>query len=118
MKIILTTGGRTYDNFVVINSALEYEAPDLIIVGDATGADELVLQWARTRKIPYLLCPADWSKYDKSAGPIRNVLMCSIAKSLERDGHAVKVIAFPGGEGTKHCVETAKYFFLTVKLVV
>jgi hypothetical protein len=45
--------------------------------------------------------PANWTKYGKAAGPIRNKLML--------DRHRIElVIAFPtGGHGTRHMIELA-----------
>lgn len=117
MKVILTTGGRDYEDFATVNSTLAAEAPDLIIVGDARGADSLVTSWAISHKVPHTICPADWNKHGDAAGPIRNATMCEIADSLMRDGHSVKVIAFPGGKGTESCINQAKFFFLPICFV-
>jgi len=45
--------------------------------------------------------PADWGKYSKSAGYIRN-------KQMLAEGKPDLVVAFPGGKGTANMVKLAK----------
>lgn len=45
--------------------------------------------------------PADWRKYGKSAGPLRNQQMID-------EGKPDLVVAFPGGTGTADMVRRAK----------
>ncbi len=45
--------------------------------------------------------PAEWSKYGRRAGPIRNKQMLDVGKP-----HLV--VAFPGGAGTANMVKQAK----------
>jgi hypothetical protein len=72
-----------------------------LIVGDASGADEMALLWARDRAVDVELHRADWKKHGKAAGPIRNQQMV--------DAGADVVLAFPFGEsrGTRHCMKAA-----------
>lgn len=44
---------------------------------------------------------ADWNKYGKSAGPMRNIQML-------KEGKPDVVVAFQGGKGTAHMVKIAK----------
>lgn len=70
------------------------EFPNLLIIhGAARGADSLAGDWAMKNNIEQLSFPAEWNKYGKSAGFLRNVEM------LE-SGKPDLVIAFPGGTGT------------------
>lgn len=120
MKIILTTGGRDYEDFATVNSTLAAEDPDLIIVGDARGADSLVTSWAISHKVPHTICPADWDSFGNAAGPVRNRFMCQLAAIIRKDdneSHEVKVIAFPGGDGTANCMQTARKFGLEIKKI-
>ena len=45
---------------------------DIVIEGEARGADKLAAAAARKLGIPVLPFPADWYKYGKAAGFIRN----------------------------------------------
>jgi hypothetical protein len=69
----------------------------LVISGAARGADKLGEQWAINNNIKTLIFPADWDKYGKAAGFIRNE---DIIKNC--DG----VIAFwdHKSNGTKHSI--------------
>lgn len=51
--------------------------------------------------------PAQWTKYDNSAGPIRNALMVD----PEHMGQFLpeRVVAFPGGPGTANMCKLAHY---------
>ena len=44
----------------------------LLIEGGASGADRVAKEWAHSRDIPVEEYPAEWDKYGKAAGPIRN----------------------------------------------
>ena len=65
---------------------------DTIISGDARGADALGVEWATHFQIPIQHFPAQWDKYGKSAGFIRNAEMGEEADALIAFGMAkVKV---------------------------
>lgn len=105
MKRILVCGGRGYNDqrkvFEVLDKALLAFKDVFIIQGGAIGADTAARRWAEDRSVQYEEYPADWERYGKRAGYIRNVLM------LEA-GQPDLVIAFPGGNGTKMMIDLAK----------
>lgn len=72
-----------------------------IISGGATGADSVAIDWAIVNWCKFQEFKADWKKYGKQAGFIRNQRMLS-------EGKPNVVIAFPGGNGTAHMVKIAK----------
>lgn len=98
---VLVCGGRDYGakgSEVLkvrchLNKLRDERGITLIINGGAKGADALARDWARSKAIPYLTCPADWETHGRAAGPIRNKLMLSIVR-------VDLVLAFPGGKGT------------------
>lgn len=71
------------------------------------GADLLAREWAVARgDVSVIEVEADWDKYGRGAGPIRNAMMLKIL--LAADERRV-VIAFPGGDGTADmCGRAAK----------
>lgn len=71
-----------------------------VISGKAKGADTLAIDWAVVNWLTWDEYPADWEKYGKSAGYIRNQQMLD-------EGKPDYVIAFPGGAGTKNMKERA-----------
>ena len=71
-----------------------------VISGTATGVDTLGEEWARENGIPVERFPADWNKYGKSAGVIRNRQMAERADALVAlwDGNS---------RGTGHMIQAA-----------
>ena len=100
----LVCGGRKFNDYNRLEHILNFYVglpTDVIIHGGAQGADYLAGVWASVHGVPVEVYPAEWDKYGKSAGYIRN------AKML-KEGRPHIVIAFPGGKGTKMMVELAK----------
>ena len=103
---VLVCGGRDYFNSGHLNNVLnlfvETVGPiSLLINGGARGADTLAYQWATDKGINTATYKADWTKHKKAAGPIRNQFM------LE-DSDPDLVIAFKGGNGTKHMIDISR----------
>jgi len=114
---VLVCGGRDYGAFSYIdaqeypeeynNRVRQYEAAikilnksNLVIIsGMAKGADTIAARWAYENDVKLLEFQAEWDKYGKSAGFIRNTRM------LEEE--PTHIIAFPGGKGTRHMVKKA-----------
>jgi hypothetical protein len=98
MKLAII-GSRSFTNFEYLTEILTEYASEIseIISGGAPGADKLAEQWANTHNIPITVFEADWGKYGRSAGPMRNhdiIANCD------------KCIAFWDGEstGTGHSI--------------
>lgn len=73
-----------------------------VISGGAAGADSLGEKWGNENKLPVIVYPADWDKYGKAAGPIRN-------KEMALEGDAlVAFLDIKGSTGTKNMIETWK----------
>jgi len=92
---ILVCGGRSFANLTAVYTTLDDYLPDVrtVIHGGEQGADQIAGEWAERNGVAVHVFPAQWQKYGKAAGPIRN------AQMLE-EGHPDLVIAFPGGRGT------------------
>lgn len=72
-----------------------------VIAGAAKGVDTAAIDFAIVNYCPFKEYPADWDKYGRSAGPIRNKQMLDFGKPD-------LVIAFPGGKGTEMMIKLAK----------
>ena len=98
MTKLIIAGGRDYQL-----TPQDYERLDGIpmvkevISGTARGADTCGEQWAERKGIPVKRFPADWEKFGKTAGIIRNSQMAQYAASLGPGGSCA---LFPGGRGT------------------
>lgn len=106
MRKVMVCGGRTFDDDETLFSVLDglcnvypvdpYDTT--IISGGARGADSLANEYAHSRGLELIECPADWERYGKSAGYRRNADMVK---------QADVVVAFWDGEskGTKHSID-------------
>ncbi len=69
-------GSRTFDNYELLCQEIDklkvFYQIDIIISGGARGADSLGMRYAQEHKIPFIAFTADWEKYGKIAGMIRN----------------------------------------------
>jgi len=95
--ILLVTGGRHYDRVLDVFSALDHYNPDCVIVGGASGADELAESWSKSRGKACMVFDAPWKKHPKAGGPIRNTWMLQY-------GRPTHFLAFPGNRGTADMV--------------
>ena len=104
MKAIVC-GGRDFKMMASLWAALdalhEVRNFDLIITGGATGADSMAHGWAMERGVPVATYPAQWGRYGRKAGPLRNEWMLKLSG-------ADTVIAFPGGNGTADMVRRGR----------
>lgn len=107
---VLVCGGRDYPADAVWHY-LEHYAPaelgervTVLIHGGATGADQAAAEWgerSRADGVKVVAFPANWRKYGKRAGPLRNQRMLV-------EGKPDAVIAFAGGRGTADMVARAE----------
>ena len=95
MTRVLVCGGRAYDDRDALFAALDRLHSErgiaVLIAGGAQGADTLAVEWAQARGIRTEVYMAEWDKYGRAAGPIRN-------KQMLDEGLPDLVIAFPGGK--------------------
>ena len=76
------------DKRVKIYTLLEQAIKDsgfhitLVISGTCWGIDQLGESWALDHGVPVLPMPAEWNKFHKAAGPIRNAKMADIGECL------------------------------------
>lgn len=111
---VLVCGGRDYDNrerlFRVLDQALQAATlagkSFTLIHGGCRGADTLAHVWATERQITIQggdirVYEADWERYKKAAGPIRNKLMLT-------SEHPHVIIACKGGNGTAHMMKIGR----------
>jgi hypothetical protein len=123
MKALLITGGRAFDDEVLVDRILRDERPDLVIHGCArtwveegddgisghyAGADHFASVWCGQHAVVECRFPADWSTHGPKAGPIRNTEEIRFLEALDFLGYDCKVVAFPGGDGTADTVKKAQ----------
>ena len=77
---VLIAGSRFYTDYQKILAVVKSLDIDLVIAGGCRGADTLAVRAARQCGIKYIEYPADWKRFGKSAGPIRNKAMLDLEK--------------------------------------
>lgn len=84
--------------------------PTAIVSGMARGADSIGVQYARTYGWKLYEFPADWNRYGKAAGFIRNEQMGDFADGL---------LAFWDGQsrGTRHMIEYMRQLKKPVQII-
>lgn len=98
---VLGCGGRDYGDYPFVQETLDRFEITEVAHGAAPGTDSLVGRWGIHRRLKTIAYPADWDKYGKRAGPLRNLWMLA-------DFQPELVVAFPGGVGTAHMVQIAR----------
>lgn len=87
MKKTIIAGSRTIDDYAELEKAIVDSGLEIsfVISGNASGVDKMGERWARehARSLSGLwIFKADWEKYGKRAGHIRNKEMSEVADAL------------------------------------
>ena len=108
---VLVTGSRVWPDPQAVDKVLTDLHPDLVIHGGCpTGADAHAEAWAMANDVRQDVHPADWSRYGRRAGYLRNLDMVSERPDL--------VVAFLHGDskGTRMTIELAQKAGLVVRV--
>lgn len=107
---VIVAGSRDFSEYDLMsreldklfNESKEFAGHDVkIISGMADGADSLAIRYADERKLTKILFPANWKRFSRVAGFLRNEDMLSVATHL--------VVFWDGkSSGTNHMIEIAK----------
>lgn len=102
MKVIIA-GGRRYiptdEDLVLLKKLHGLYGFTEIVSGGCRGGDKVGENFARQEVIQLKVYPAEWSKYGRAGGPMRNYAMARYADA---------VILFPGGRGTDSMRQAAR----------
>ncbi len=102
MKTIIA-GSRSITNIEDVYNAVHNSNFDIteVVSGIARGVDRLGEQWAKENNISIKRFPAQWNKYGRSAGYIRNAQMANYSDAL--------IAVWDGkSKGTQHMSNFAK----------
>jgi hypothetical protein len=102
---VLFCGGRKYNDDTTVNRVAsklygQHGRKLMFIEGGAQGADRLISDWADHHGLPHARVRALWEIQGNSAGRIRNEAQLLLSPH--------KVVAFPGGRGTRDMVTRAR----------
>ena len=111
---IIVCGGRHFDDYVLLKSVVDKRIEESefspgeveIVSGHCKGADMLGEKYAAEHGCSIKVFQADWGKYGRAAGPVRNKQMVDYIATAENK----LVIAFvnENTKGTKNTVAYAK----------
>ncbi|BBW98885.1 DUF2493 domain-containing protein [Geobacillus subterraneus] len=113
---VIVAGSRSFSDYRMMEQALLYYLSrcDLslveIVSGTARGADQLGERFAQEHGCAIKRFPADWARYGKRAGLIRNEEMAKYADAC---------VCFWDGKsrGTKHMIDVAREYRLWLRVV-
>ena len=90
---VIVAGSREFEQYSIVTKELDHFLSSLpsagkitIVVGGCRGADALGERYAYEHDYDLQVFPAEWEKYGKSAGPIRNRSMAKYAASDHAKG--------------------------------
>lgn len=85
MKLAVV-GSRDFQDYAWLEHCLlrvfRVEELEAVISGGARGADGLAARFAATHVIPLVVIAADWKRYGRKAGPIRNTEIVARADAV------------------------------------
>jgi uncharacterized protein YeaO (DUF488 family) len=113
---IVIGGSRTFKDYNFFKNKVDEIFKDIkeeitIVSGKCpSGADAFAEKYAQENNIPFEGYPADWDKYGKSAGYIRNEAMAKVGQML---------IDFWDGQskGSKHMIDLGNKYNLDVRVI-
>lgn len=111
---VIVAGSRTFGDKALLAAKLDALLANLgsavLVSGGAQGADSLGEQYSVERGLDFIRVPAEWDRYGRAAGMIRNQHMSFLASH---------VVAFWDGEssGTRGMIEIAKADRLPLRVV-
>lgn len=92
-QYFLITGSRDFpwseheEIYNTLDSHLRWHPDTVMINGLAKGADTICHTWATTNNVLIEQYPAEWDKYGKGAGPVRNKQM--LKRLMEKNSSIV-----------------------------
>lgn len=115
--IVLVTGDRDLADRAAVRARLERLPRDALVIHGAChlgGADALADEEARALGMRVKRFPADWGRYGRGAGPVRNQAMVDSRPDL--------CVAFVGAlgkdSGTADCARRAEAVGIPVEVIV
>ncbi len=104
MSKVVVSGSRDWEDEQRVRDELDFyinKEKDEILVGDQRGVDRMTKNWAYENGIKYHTYEAEWNKYGKKAGPIRNQRMVN-------DGDKLIAFSLIHSKGTKDTIKKAE----------
>lgn len=106
--IAIIAGSRAITDYALVKKIIEESSFTIttVVCGMAQGVDSLGKRYAEENNIPVIEKPAEWKKYGKSAGFIRNKEMAEISEGL--------ICIHLGTPGSLNMIQEAKKLGLVI----
>ncbi|MDE2021244.1 MAG: DUF2493 domain-containing protein [Patescibacteria group bacterium] len=98
---VVVAGSRDLVDQSIVERAIQdsgFEITELLSGACPMGVDAAAEKWAKANGIRIVRFPANWGKYGKAAGPIRNALMADIAEA------GIVIMKFGGTPGSMNMI--------------
>jgi len=84
MRVIICGSRSLFPTLDVLNAAVEASGfdPSEVVCGCAEGVDQAGAAWAEAQGIPVKHFPANWKRFGRRAGPMRNTEMVAYAEGV------------------------------------
>ena len=107
-RVILVSGSRDFHSKALVLDVMRqsFRAGDCLIHGCARGVDSWAEEAARSAGVPVSRRPADWDRYGKRAGMLRNTAM--LAETLAAPSYLVLIFWDGQSHGTKHMIDACQ----------
>lgn len=113
MKLIVA-GSRTFDDYQLLENEIDKfvgdQTIDCIVSGCARGADRLGEDYAKFNQIKIAYFPANWDKYGRAAGCIRN-------EEMAKFGTHCIVFVVNDSRGSTNMIKLAQKYNLVTKVI-
>lgn len=111
---VIIAGSRNFNDFELLEKKMLYFLQNkkniIVLCGGARGADDLGRQFAEMHDFMVEMFPADWKKFGKRAGVVRNREMAKSASAC--------VVFWDGqSRGTANMIEEAKRAGIPLRVV-
>ena len=111
---IIVCGGRHFDDYPRLVAEIDGAVESLglkrdeieVVSGHCAGADQLGERYAEEHEVACKVFPAEWKKYGRAAGPVRNSQMIDYA--AESKMPVVVAFVSPNTKGTMDTVNKAR----------
>lgn len=115
---VIIAGSRSFADYEKLKSVCDSILPNLyseprisILSGTSSGSDSLGERYAKERGYTLNRYPADWKRYGKAAGPIRN-------RQMVKEADAAIIFWDGQSRGTKNLIEEANRHGLKVWIIM
>lgn len=113
--IAIVTGSRDWDDSAFIESRLVASCCSTVVQGGClTGADRIARDWAKYFDIEIVTYKANWNKYGRAAGPLRNRRMLEPYK--DNPNAIVMAFRLNKSRGTTTTIDIANEFKMDLRI--